>query len=245
MEMIELDEIARASLKKEVFNKLHLIKKYVYKDENFAMLIKSLDAIHRQSEDRVLDFISFTNDELVKRFGKRIPQETAIVYYSSVLWEWFYLIAYYIHKQDNDPLWREYFLPHIKSFQIRSIVVEETEKGEKLIDEYIARRGKVLEMKQEKLNHPDDISSFYIAEGAKTDVMKVLSYLYDLNVFVDQNNQPLKRKKSQFMVNIGKFLHSDFENYAQAINKAAQEDNFREIFYKLGDLAEKKYLDGV
>ena len=113
-----------------------------------------------------------------------------------------------------------------------------------MIDEYYTR-SQQLDEELLDTDMPADSSPFFIAEGSKTDVMKVLSYLYDLNVFTDKKNQPLKRKKTQFMISIGKFLNSDFENYAQTINKAAQEEHFMDVFHNLLDLAQKKYIDEV
>lgn len=145
---IVFDDILCVSLKKEVFIKLPLIKKYVYSDNNFEMLLKSLTTIQGMPEERILDFISLTNDAIVKQFGQRITQETETVYYSSVLWEWFYLLAYYVHQLDQDPQWLENYLPHTKGFQIRNICIEETKKGEALIDQFIAKRKRVLETQQ-------------------------------------------------------------------------------------------------
>lgn len=117
-------------------------------------------------------------------------------------------------------------------------------RGMEMIDEYYTR-SQQLDEELLDTDMPADSSPFFIAEGSKTDVMKVLSYLYDLNVFTDKKNQPLKRKKTQFMISIGKFLNSDFENYAQTINKAAQEEHFMDVFHNLLDLAQKKYIDEV
>ena len=151
---IEFDELLCVSLKKEVFLKLPLIKKYVYCDEYFEMLLKSLKLVHEKPTGRILDSISAANDLLVKDFGNRINQETEVVYYSSVLWEWFCLLAYYIHQLDNDPQWLENYLPHAKAFQIRPIAIKETQKGEILINKFIEKRKRVLET-QKQLQQPD------------------------------------------------------------------------------------------
>lgn len=155
---IVFDDILCVSLKKEVFIKLPLIKKYVYSDNNFEMLLKSLTTIQGMPEERILDFISLTNDAIVKQFGQRITQETETVYYSSVLWEWFYLLAYYVHQLDQDPQWLENYLPHTKGFQIRNICIEETKKGEALIDQFIAKRKRVLET-QKQIQQPAALQS--------------------------------------------------------------------------------------
>lgn len=142
---IKFDNLLCVSLKKEVFLKLPLIKKYVYNEDYYNMLLESLKCIHEQSPERILDSISTANDVMAKQFGQKITQETSVLYYSSILWEWFYLLAYYIHQLDNDPLWKENYLPHTKAFQIRSLAIEETKKGEKLINQFIAKRQRVLE----------------------------------------------------------------------------------------------------
>lgn len=159
MENIQFDEYERASLKKEVFLKLPLLRRYVYSDENFEMLIKYLNNMHNQPMDRVLDVISFTNDALVKRFGQSIPSEKEPLYYSSLLWEWIYLLAYYLHQIDYDTQWIENFLPHMKKFQIRPAALNEMEQGEKLLDQYIDLRVQVLETQQRLDNHTADTNS--------------------------------------------------------------------------------------
>lgn len=253
---ITFDDLLCVSLKKEVFMKLPLIKKYVYNEEYFDMQLKSLKFVHDQPTERILDSISATNNEIVKHFGNKITQEKETLYYSSVLWEWFYLLAYYIHQLDNDPLWQENFLPHAKAFQIRPIAIKETEDGEKLINQFIDKRKRVLETQKQlqqpdtlHINTPDNtqqheakVPAFRIAGNRKTDTMKIFNYMYDLGLFVDKSGKELKRQKKQFMTAIGKFFDEDFEKYAQTINSAAQEEHFMDIFHDLLDKAQKKYL---
>lgn len=150
-EKIEFDELERISLKKEVFLKLPLLRKYVYSEDNFKMLITYLNDIHQQPTERIMDAISYTNEVLVRQFGQRITQEAEKLFYSSLLWEWIYLLAYYRHRIDLDPLWIENFLPHMKQFQIRPAAKNEMEQGEKLINQYIDVRLQVLET-QRKMN---------------------------------------------------------------------------------------------
>lgn len=159
MEDIVFDELERASLKKEVFLMLPLLRKYVYSEDNFDRLIRYLHDIHLQPTDRVLDAISYVNDELVRRFGQRITQEPEKLYYSSLLWEWIYLLAYYLHQVDQNPLWIENFLPHMKHFQIRHAAKNEMDLGEKLIDQYIDLRLQVLETQRRIDNRITETSS--------------------------------------------------------------------------------------
>jgi hypothetical protein len=44
------------------------------------------------------------------------------------------------------------------------------------------------------------------------------------------------------MIAIGTFFADDFSKYLQYNNKAAAMDNYRNVFYELLDLAEKKVL---
>lgn len=159
MAEIEFDELERVSLKKEVFLKLPLLRKYVYSEENYNRLIKYLHDIHLQHTERILDAISYVNDVLVNQFGQRITQETERLYYSSLLWEWFYLLAYYLHQIDDDPQWKENFLPHIKNFQIRPAALNEMEQGERLIDQYLDARWRVMETQQRLDTKTSEINS--------------------------------------------------------------------------------------
>ena len=253
---ITFDDLLCVSLKKEVFMKLPLIKKYVYNEEYFDMQLKSLKFVHDQPTERILDSISATNNEMVKHFGNKITQEKETLYYSSVLWEWFYLLAYYIHQLDNDPQWQENFLPHAKAFQIRPIAIKETEEGEKLINQFIDKRKRVLETQKQlqqpdtlPINTPDNtqqhkakVPAFRIAENRKTDAIKVFSYMFDEDLFVNADGSPLKRQKTQFMKALGEFFGDNFKNYARITNKAAQEPNFPRIFESMLMRSKKKYV---
>ena len=159
LEKIEFDELERVSLKKEVFLKLPLLRKYVYNEEYFTMLIAYLDDIHQQPMERIIDAISYVNNDLVDHYGQRITSEREPLYYSSLLWEWIYLLAYYLHQLDDDPQWHENFLPHMKQFQIRPAAISEMDKGEKLIDQYIDKRYRVMETQQRLDNHTADTNS--------------------------------------------------------------------------------------
>ena len=139
----------------------------------------------------------------------------------------------------------------MKERKMPANIMEDVNRCEKFLDEYIEKRKRFNSALQQKNNPKKSkqaplnggISPFYIAEGSKTDVMKVLFYLYDQNVFVDSNGQSLKRKKSEFMKAIGAFLNSDFSNYSQRINAAAAEPNFPDILERMLKDAQQKYAD--
>ena len=86
-------------------------------------------------------------------------------------------------------------------------------------------------------------SSFSVADNRKKDVMKVLNYMFDLNMFCTKDGKPLNRQKKQFMIAMGKFFNSDFEKYAQIVNKAAQEPNYPGVFEEMLRMANDKYTD--
>ena len=206
---VKFDDLLRISLTKEVFMKLPLIYKYVYTDNNFEMLLRSLKSIHGQPAERILDLISMTNNALVKQFGKRITQETAVVYYSSVLWEWFYLLAYYIHQFDNDPQWHENYLPHIHSFQIRQIALEEIKKGVALIDLFVAKRKRVLETQKQiqqagssKENESND------SKIREEYLIQITQLKTQLNI-VQEENAALKKRIAELEKN-NKSIHLSF-----------------------------------
>ena len=188
MDNIVFDELERISLKKEVFLKLSLIRKYVYSEDNFKKLIKRLNDIHSQPIERILDAISWTNNDLVAEYGQRIKEEPTLVYYSSVLWEWLYLLAYYIHSVDEDPLWLENFLPHMREFQIRQVAIDEMKKGELLIDQYIDRREKVLET-QEQLGQ------------SVSERTQLLTRIHDYEKLVAQKDLRIKELEEQLKNN--------------------------------------------
>lgn len=160
-----------------------------------------------------------------------------------LVWGEMYVIAYF-HYHD-DPDWKELFLPKMLSMTAQKAVENDMQKATKFIDEYLAenqRWEEKLAAKQDPLPFCIQNSPYTIAENQKANVIKVLNYMFDLNLFADKDGKPLSRKKSQFMVDMGKCLNSDFENYAQIVNKAAQEDHFDDIFLDMLEKAKGKVL---
>ena len=216
MEEIKFDDLERVSLKKEVFLKLPLLRKYVYSEENFERLIRYLHDIHLQQADRILDAISYVNDELVKKFGQRISSEPEPLYYSSLLWEWIYLLAYYLHQIDLDPLWIENFLPHMKKFQIRPAALNEMNQGEKLINEYIDIRLKVLET-QRKIDNPTAETCSQQTTDVETQQLserfaELEQQLADKDAEIERLNARIKELEEQLNVVHLSFIETEGKN---------------------------------
>lgn len=163
---------------------------------------------------------------------------------SSIMWEYVYVLARLYHYGES--LWEKHFVPRMKELVGGSFFQEELQKADSRIEEYIKRRIEIIKAIQtaveDKNTEQITPSAFRIAERRKTDVMKVLSYMFQLDCFANKDGQELKRQKTQFMIAIGKFFDCDFSNYAQIINKAAQEDHYNDIFIDMLDMAEKKIL---
>jgi len=109
-----------------------------------------------------------------------------------------------------------------------------------------------LEIKRlEDLIKSDDIhtpaikkpSEMKVASKKKTEVMKILSFMYDLKLFTDLNGKPLTNKQNM-MEAFGEFLNEDFSAYSTSLTtaKGGDYDNFFRIFEDLKSAA-KNYIE--
>ena len=205
-----------------------------------------LKMIEQYPDDKKLSAIAYVRNTIIpKAYNKSIQIVVNGLHTSSlqsvIIWQFLYVLAALYHY--NDQMWKDIFLPRIKELAA-SFLHEEMQKTEKLIDAYVKRRieiidaAEVSEYKKEAASITP--SRYRIAEGRKTDVVKVLSYMFDLKCFIDADGQMLCRQKMPFMISIGKFFDCDFSNYAQVINKAAQEDHYQDIFIDMQKKAQKK-----
>lgn len=163
---------------------------------------------------------------------------------SAIMWEYVYVLARLYHY--SEPLWEKYLFLCMKELVGNTIFQEELQKADSWVEDYIKRRIEIIHAIQEftESNETVDIapSIYRIADGRKTDVMKVLSYMFELGCFVKKDGQSLNRQKTQFMIAIGKFFDCDFSNYSQIINKAAQEDHYQDIFIEMQEMAKTKII---
>lgn len=86
-------------------------------------------------------------------------------------------------------------------------------------------------------------SEIYVASKKNTEVIKILSAMYDLKLFVDKNGKPLTNKQ-KMMETFGEFLNEDYTSYSTSLTQAKGRDydTFQNIFDDLKK-ASKKYLE--
>ena len=168
-----------------------------------------------------------------------------------LLWGRMCLFLYFFYRENQ--FWQEVGLPEMINKETTQVIREDLTRAFQFVDDYYKRQERVSAFRttdqiiEESAPSPEDfgVNPLRIAEKSKVDVMKVFSYMYDIGLFCQYNGEPVNRQKSKFMKAIGNHFLCDFENYSQAINRAAQEENFMEVFYKLLDAAQKKYEEGV
>lgn len=168
-----------------------------------------------------------------------------------LMWGRMCLFLYFFYRENQ--FWKEVGLPEMISKEYQQVIRDDLTKAFQFVDDYYKRQEKVSAFRtidqivEEGAPSPEDfgVNPVRIAERSKVDVMKIFSYMYDLGLFCQPNGEPIQRQKTKFMKALGKHFLSDFENYAQAINRAAQEEHFMDVFYNLLDVAQKKYSEGV
>ena len=249
MELITMDEKERIAFSKEVELKLTYLKLLRQVDKTpLAHALEFLNKALQVPPERLLDSLQQVLCSFGNTYNQRIPNASTIYFYH-LMREYMYLLAFY--KKGNDSVWKEHILPQMEQWVVNQYVQEDLCRGIQLVSRFIDRRVQLKEalkkqaelaaQQSEQANPLHEIipSSFRIAERRKTDVIKVLSFLFDFGCFTQANGQPLNRQKTQFMTDIGKFFDNDFVNYAQIINKAAQEDHFNDIFIDMHEKAKQ------
>ena len=86
-------------------------------------------------------------------------------------------------------------------------------------------------------------SEIHVASKKNTEVIKILSAMYDLKLFVDKNGKPLTNKQKMMEI-FGEFLNEDYTSYSTSLTQAKGRDydTFQNIFDDLKK-ASKKYLE--
>lgn len=168
-----------------------------------------------------------------------------------LMWGRMCLIAYFFYH--DEPFWKEIGFPEMFAKENNQTVKDDLNYAIKNVNAYFERQAKASAFKtmeqriMDGVPNPEDfgVNPFRIAEGSKVDAMKIFNYMFDLDMFCQPDGAPIKRQKKQFMEALGKHFNTDFKNYAQAINRAAQEEHFMDIFHSLTDSAQKKYSEGI
>ena len=199
-------------------------------------------------KDLSLDKISFVSSWVCKQYHHAIPGYKPTLFRCSLIWEYVYIFSYYFYSENE--IWVKHILPQIKEAEASPFVKAEMTQAERLIDDYLLRRRKLKEDAKQRFTFAELPPSFRkatepaplfkVAHKRKTDVIKVFYYMMKLGMFVMEDDSPIKEK--DFMIAIGTFFADDFSKYLQYNNKAAAMDNYRNVFYELLELAEKKVL---
>lgn len=236
----EIDAVVSEILYKFTYVKsIGLSKDIVLDADKYLKMIEQYN-----DEKRISAITHIRNTIIPQKYNRSVSNGVFISSQSAIMWEYVYVLARLYHYGES--LWEKHFVPRMKELVGGSFFQEELQKADSRIEEYIKRRIEIIKAIQtaveDKNTEQITPSPFRIAERRKTDVMKVLSYMFQLDCFANKDGQELKRQKTQFMIAIGKFFDCDFSNYAQIINKAAQEDHYNDIFIDMLDMAEKKIL---
>ena len=255
MSFSELSPDIRGIIINEAISRTSYLRLNTSNDVNDKKSLELAETLLETPDEKLVDAVWGAYNKLKMTYnilrGKAVYFSGADPYLMAydIIWGRMYVWLYF--PKHDDPLWTEHLFPLMKEHKMPPEILEDVNSCEKFIDGYIEKKQRFHSALQQKNNspkpeqtlHDGGISPFHIAEGSKTDVMKVLFYLYDQNVFADENGQPLKRRKSQFMKAIGTFLNSDFDNYSQRINAAAAEPNFPDILERMLKDAQQKYAD--
>ena len=90
---------------------------------------------------------------------------------------------------------------------------------------------------------PATTSPYRIASKRKTDVIKILSAMYDAKMFVNKDDKPVTNKQN-LMDAFGEFLGDDFSTYSVSLTQAKNRDRktFMKPFTEIEKAAER-YLE--
>lgn len=83
-------------------------------------------------------------------------------------------------------------------------------------------------------------AKFFIRDGKKADVIRVMLALYELKLITMQDGMIPTQK--EFMKDIGKFFGSDFRRYHSSVNQSPNEDIELKVFYEMIEAVKSKYF---
>lgn len=101
-----------------------------------------------------------------------------------------------------------------------------------------AEEAEEVEEKAEE-NAPQEKIQYGLKEGRLTDFVKVVSAMYDLDMFYALDGR--KPSKKALIVALGKFLGEEVKNPLQLLGSAKNNDNYLKVFDDLRERAEKYY----
>lgn len=215
-----------------------------YDDAGQKSLLYLTKIVQAPNDKFIQNLDNVYQDVLKNHFAQSaLRSETGhLIMLYQIIWARMIVISYYYYHSDEK--WIKKGIPLMEKHIHHEVLEKGIKKGMQLVDEYYQ-----LCEDWEKSDTPDDtqqheakVPTFHIAENRKTDVIKVFSYMFDEDLFVNADGSPLKRQKTQFMKALGEFFGDNFANYARTINKAAQEPNFPRIFESMLMRSKEKYV---
>ena len=138
MEHVTMDTYEMQSFSVEVLGHLIFARSFKPSIDVLKKVLEHYNAMIECPKERLLDAIIFERQLIASNYAKSLPGVTPIVYYSNVMWEYVYTLAYYLNN--NSTIWRKHLLPRMKELARNSAIKEDMNKAEKLVDQYIERR---------------------------------------------------------------------------------------------------------
>ena len=109
-------------------------------------------------------------------------------------------------------------------YQVKSMLAHYDELGNIYLQ---ANSMKIFPAEKEilsKKNQPESFIKVKSASKRKTDIIKLLSAMYDANMFADAEGKPLTNKQ-KLMETFGEFLGDDFSAYSTSLSQAKTRDD--------------------
>ena len=153
MEQITMDTYEMQSLSVEVFGHLIFARNFNPSMDVLNKVLEHYNTIIACPQERLLDTIIFERQVIASTYGSSIPGVSPTVYFSNVMWEYVYTLAYYLNN--NSTIWRTHLLPRMKELARNNVIKEDMNKAEKLVDQYIDRRI-AFEMDLDNIEQPDN-----------------------------------------------------------------------------------------
>ena len=153
MEQITMDTYEMQSLSVEVFGHLIFARNFNPSMDVLNKVLEHYNTIIACPQERLLDTIIFERQVIASTYGSSIPGVSPTVYFSNVMWEYVYTLAYYLNN--NSTIWRTHLLPRMKELARNNVIKEDINKAEKLVDQYIDRRI-AFEMDLDNIEQPDN-----------------------------------------------------------------------------------------
>lgn len=90
--------------------------------------------------------------------------------------------------------------------------------------------------REETMNH----SQYKISESKKTDFIKIISAMYDCDIFETLEGKKASNKR-ELIKTLGHFFNTNIEDCSKFLSAAKNTNNYMDIFNKLKDKGEEYY----